>query len=299
MSLWCSSSSLLRHLSRVGRLKWLGRPSTDPGQTTSQSALVEARVGPPDIYPDPIRTPGAADPDITQNNVQENICNPNWSTRSIRPAIRTRRRQQRPGNDVLLEIRHQKLLDPAFGAVAPASNRARLRRSVARPDAEDLTADFVYMRLHGSEELYASGYSDEALDHSAARIKLWARGLAPNDARLIAPETPAPRRDARDVDGISTTTPRSAPRSTRALCEPNWQTTRSLFHLFFQEKNRMLNITSAPPSRFRRGDQCLREQSISASNHAIRQFDGRPLRPGRPVAIWPRLREPRPGLQEA
>jgi hypothetical protein len=64
-----------------------GRPSTDPSQPSSQPAPVEARVGPPDIYPDPIRTPGAADPDITQDNIQENICNPNWSTKSIRPPV--------------------------------------------------------------------------------------------------------------------------------------------------------------------------------------------------------------------
>ena len=70
---------------------------------------------------------------------------------------------------------------------------------MAWPYAEDMTADFVYLRLHGSEELYASGYSDEALDHWAARIKLWARGLEPNDARLIAPEMKPPRRNARDV----------------------------------------------------------------------------------------------------
>ena len=50
---------------------------------------------------------------------------------------------------------------------------------MAWPYAEDVTADFVYLRLHGSEELYASGYSDEALDHWAARIKLWARGSNP------------------------------------------------------------------------------------------------------------------------
>lgn len=71
--------------------------------------------------------------------------------------------------------------------------------SVAWPYAEDLTADFVYLRLHGSEKLYASGYSDEALDHWAAWIKLWARGLEPNDARLIAPGMKPPRRNARDV----------------------------------------------------------------------------------------------------
>jgi len=70
---------------------------------------------------------------------------------------------------------------------------------VAWPYAEDVTADFVYLRLHGSEELYASGYSAEALDHWAARIKLWAKGLEPNDARLVAPDLKPPRRTARDV----------------------------------------------------------------------------------------------------
>jgi uncharacterized protein YecE (DUF72 family) len=43
--------------------------------------------------------------------------------------------------------------------------------SVSWPYAEDITADFVYLRPHGSEELYASGYSDEALDH-------WGSGLS-------------------------------------------------------------------------------------------------------------------------
>jgi uncharacterized protein YecE (DUF72 family) len=71
--------------------------------------------------------------------------------------------------------------------------------SVSWPYAEDLTADFVYLRLHGSEELYASGYSEEVLDHWAARVKLWARGLQSNDARLAAPDLPPARRNARDV----------------------------------------------------------------------------------------------------
>jgi len=42
-------------------------------------------VGPPDIYPDPARTPGAINSDITQENIRETICNPRWSTKSIRP----------------------------------------------------------------------------------------------------------------------------------------------------------------------------------------------------------------------
>ena len=49
------------------------------------SEPVAARVGPPDIYPDPLRTPGATNPNITQENIADTICNPRWSTRSVRP----------------------------------------------------------------------------------------------------------------------------------------------------------------------------------------------------------------------
>jgi hypothetical protein len=42
-------------------------------------------IGPKGIYPDPQRTPGALHPDITQANLAQNLCNPNWSTDSIRP----------------------------------------------------------------------------------------------------------------------------------------------------------------------------------------------------------------------
>jgi uncharacterized protein YecE (DUF72 family) len=71
--------------------------------------------------------------------------------------------------------------------------------SVEWPYAEDLTADFAYVRLHGAEELYASGYSDEAVDWWATRIELWARGKQPHDARLITPGSEPPALGARDV----------------------------------------------------------------------------------------------------
>jgi uncharacterized protein YecE (DUF72 family) len=99
-----------------------------------------------------------------------------------------------------IEIRHPSFLDPAFVKLLRRHDVALVfADSVEWPYAEDITADFVYLRLHGSEELYASGYSDEALDHWAARIKLWARGVEPNDARLVAPDLKPPRRGARDV----------------------------------------------------------------------------------------------------
>ena len=57
-----------------------------PGAKSPEAGeSVQARVGPPDIYPDPARTPGAINPDITQENIRETICNPRWSTKSIRP----------------------------------------------------------------------------------------------------------------------------------------------------------------------------------------------------------------------
>ena len=99
-----------------------------------------------------------------------------------------------------IEIRHTSFFEPAFIALLRRYDLALVvADSVAWPYAEDITSDFVYLRLHGSEEPYASGYSNEALDRWAARIKLWARGLGPNDARLIAPDLTPPRHSARDV----------------------------------------------------------------------------------------------------
>jgi uncharacterized protein YecE (DUF72 family) len=66
------------------------------------------------------------------------------------------------------------------------------------PFAEDLTADIVYIRLHGSKELYASGYTDEELDRWASRIKLWTKGKEPEDATLISPKESKPKNE-RDI----------------------------------------------------------------------------------------------------
>jgi uncharacterized protein YecE (DUF72 family) len=63
---------------------------------------------------------------------------------------------------------------------------------------EDLTADFVYLRLHGDKELYASGYDDAALDRWAARIAAWREGGQADDARLASPR-PGRARARRDV----------------------------------------------------------------------------------------------------
>lgn len=66
------------------------------------------------------------------------------------------------------------------------------------PLVEDVTAGFVYIRLHGDKELYVSGYTERALDQWAARIDAWAAGGEPDDARTIAALKPR-RRASRDV----------------------------------------------------------------------------------------------------
>jgi uncharacterized protein YecE (DUF72 family) len=66
------------------------------------------------------------------------------------------------------------------------------------PLCEDVTSDFVYVRLHGDEELYTSGYTDRALDLWADRVLAWAAGSEPVEPRLVSPKRP-PRRRQRDV----------------------------------------------------------------------------------------------------
>jgi uncharacterized protein YecE (DUF72 family) len=62
------------------------------------------------------------------------------------------------------------------------------------PRLMDVTSDFVYCRLHGSEELYASGYDDGALDAWARRVAAWARGGEPDDAERIGAKARKRRR---------------------------------------------------------------------------------------------------------
>lgn len=92
-----------------------------------------------------------------------------------------------------VEIRHQSFVDPAFVEQLRNHKVALVMADTAGkwPYAEDLTADFVYMRLHGDAELYASGYSDAALKRWATRIERWSHGSQPEDAQLIAPEQAA------------------------------------------------------------------------------------------------------------
>ena len=99
-----------------------------------------------------------------------------------------------------VEIRHESFLDSRFVDLLRKHNIALVIAETARrwPMVHDITADFVYMRLHGDRKLYQSGYSYKSLDRWAKRIAAWHRGAEPRDARKISPKKP-PSRKPRDV----------------------------------------------------------------------------------------------------
>jgi uncharacterized protein YecE (DUF72 family) len=70
--------------------------------------------------------------------------------------------------------------------------------TVEWPLLMDITADFVYCRLHGSEQLYVSGYEREAIDVWARRIIQWSRGSEVDDGRKASSVNAQPAK-ARDV----------------------------------------------------------------------------------------------------
>ena len=99
-----------------------------------------------------------------------------------------------------LEVRHPSFACAACIDLLRKHNVALVVADTAGrwPYLEDVTADFMYLRLHGDEELYASGYTDAALERWAARIRAWAAGMQPDDAQR-ASDAPPRKRAARDV----------------------------------------------------------------------------------------------------
>ncbi|SOZ51842.1 conserved hypothetical protein [Cupriavidus taiwanensis] len=62
------------------------------------------------------------------------------------------------------------------------------------PYAEDVTSNFLYLRLHGTETLYGGAYSDTALDRWAARLVKWAKWRRTRRRAADLAKTPSRRR---------------------------------------------------------------------------------------------------------
>lgn len=90
-----------------------------------------------------------------------------------------------------MEVRNQSFAVPEFIALLRKHQVALVcADTVEWPRMMDVTADFVYCRLHGAEVLYASGYTDEALDEWAGRVVAWTRGMEPKDAEKVRKAKP-------------------------------------------------------------------------------------------------------------
>ena len=94
-----------------------------------------------------------------------------------------------------MEVRHPTFVEPRFLEVLRANDVALVVADSAGryPALDAVTSDFVYVRLHGADELYVSGYTDDALDAWATRVRRWTDdGLDvftyfDNDAKVRAP----------------------------------------------------------------------------------------------------------------
>lgn len=99
-----------------------------------------------------------------------------------------------------LEVRHPSFITDEFVELLRSHNIALVVADTAGkwPFMEDVTSDFIYVRLHGDEQIYVSGYTSEALEVWAAKIRSWTKGRNPSNAQLTG--RPArPLKAGRDV----------------------------------------------------------------------------------------------------
>lgn len=111
--------------------------------------------------------------------------------------------QDTPGRGALrhaVEIRNESFLCEEFVHLLRTHKVALVVADTAGkwPYVEDLTSDFVYLRLHGDKKLYSSGYTDKALARWEQRIRTWSCGRQPGDAHLVDEHPPRPRK-SRDI----------------------------------------------------------------------------------------------------
>jgi uncharacterized protein YecE (DUF72 family) len=98
-----------------------------------------------------------------------------------------------------IEIRHRSFVTPEFVKLLRRHRVALVcADTVEWPRLMDVTADFIYCRLHGSEELYASGYSARALGNWARRVADWSQGREPRGGERASDAKPR-KRATRDV----------------------------------------------------------------------------------------------------
>jgi uncharacterized protein YecE (DUF72 family) len=97
-----------------------------------------------------------------------------------------RRSPERPVYHAL-EVRHVSFLTEDFLRLLVRHAIALVVADTAGkwPVLENVTADFVYVRLHGDSELYVSGYTDSALAGWEAKVRAWSLGKGVGSSRVL------------------------------------------------------------------------------------------------------------------
>lgn len=98
------------------------------------------------------------------------------------------------------EFRHMSFMNPEFIELLRKNNVAIVFGHAGDekyPYMEDVTADFIYARMHGRGAEYKKGYPDKTLDWWAKRLESWTSGEQPTDAQCMVDKKPKKiKRDA-------------------------------------------------------------------------------------------------------
>lgn len=97
------------------------------------------------------------------------------------------------------EFRHPSFMNPDFIDLLRAHGVALVfaHSGLKSPYMEDLTADFIYARMHGQEKAFKKGYPGPFLSWWADRVSFWTQGKWPEDAQCVSEGKPkSVKRDA-------------------------------------------------------------------------------------------------------
>lgn len=90
------------------------------------------------------------------------------------------------------EFRHPSFMNPDFIDLLREHGVAVVfaHSGLKSPYTEDLTAGFVYARMHGQDEAYKKGYPKNVLSWWADRVRTWSSGGQPDDAHCVSLSRP-------------------------------------------------------------------------------------------------------------
>ncbi len=122
-------------------------------------------------------------------------CDERIKTRFGEEPVLTAERPEAPIRHVV-EVRHDSFATGDFAAAVPGVRRRAWSSPTPRAGftwVDEVTADIVYVRLHGDQELYVSGYTDQGIDWWAGRVADWAQtpGVRAG-ARVLRQRLPGP-----------------------------------------------------------------------------------------------------------